>query len=945
MTKRAILRLAHSATLRGVARCVCVLLMLLSLPLWVIAQGDSLAYEPREYTEEHPLVYEDAWDLWPYVFLDDDGEPSGFNIDLLRMIFEELRIPYEIRLKPTTQALEDLHNGLSDLMLGMMANFHDDYTRHYGNTVVHLFTHSVAYPSDFPQTVKSLGDLATQQVIVHTGSFSHHLMESHGWGLNVQPFDDMGLAIQIVSAENSGQALWNTMSLKWLIHKYQASNLALSPVDMPSGEYRFMSNDSTLLQRLDDAYARLKASERIQPLEMKWFYPESIDEHTTPAWLWYVVYALCFIALVLTSATVLFHLRERRATADGRRRISRLAVVLNTCQVNIWTLDVETNSINWYGDDARSQRTLTAAAFARRYWPTELEQLQAAIKRLINKETEEASLQMHITDLNYADTENRIFSVMLSVFKSEKGKPAVIICTERDATEEIHNKRKAEELMQRYRAVFSTAMVDMIYCNSEGYVVNMNDRAQNTFHHTLDEARRMHLNVKDFYPDDNILAYHHATHAMTPGGSPLPEYQTPNDTCRFYEMQLQPVFDSEQKPLGIYATGREVTEVARTYLEAKNGLKQLRAAMFELNDYVNNINFVLQVGGVRIMTYSPDSHVLTIYHRMHEAQYILTQQRCMSLTSAESLTQVARLLRAMDRRTKASVYGDIGTLLRAKDGQQVCLQVQMYPILGEQGNVTAYEGICRDLTEVKHTERMLLKETEKAQEVEQLKNKFLHNMCFAIRTPLDIVVKSAEKFEKEHDPAEEPAYINAIKENSGYLLKLVNDILFLSRLDARMVETTKRECDFSKAVEAISQNVWQQNGKDGVVYEVENNVYEQLVVDIDITNVGRIIEQVLSNAVIHTDKGRVRVRYEYMGGQLVVGVDDTGGGIAPDVLSHVFERFNTPSGRNNSTGLGLPICNELATLMGGHIDITSEVGKGTTVWLTVPCEAKTVVRR
>ena len=926
-----------AATARKVVRCLLVAFMLLT------ALGGHCR-EAREYTEEHPLIYEDAWDLWPYVYLDDNGQPTGFNVELLTLIFERLDIPFEIHLKPTSQALEDLQAGRADLMLGMMAGFHDDFTLHYGKTVVHLFTHSVVHPRERRHVVHSINDLATQQVIVHSGSFSHHLMEDHGWGINAQAFDDMGLAMQVVSAENNGQILWNTMSLKWLLRKYNATNLTISPVDMPSGEYHFMSNDSTLLAKLDDAYAWLKAGERIQPLEMKWFYPDEADDHTTPAWLWYVVYALALVALLLTAATIISHLRERRATADGRRRISRLALVLRTCQVNIWTYDVAKETISWYGDDARTQTLMTRAAFTRRYRPAELDQLQAAIRKLINKECEEATLQMHINDLETADSENRIYSVMLSVLKSSKGKPTVIIGTERDATEEIGKQRKTAELMRRYRAVFSTAMVDMVYCNSQGFVENMNARAQNTFRHTLEEARRERLNIKGFFPDGDILTYRHTTHFMTPEGKPLHEGQRPSPDSRFYEMQLVPVFDSEQKPLGIFATGREVTEVVNTYVEAHNGLKRLREAMDELGEYVVNINNVLQMGGVRIMTYSPETHVLTVFHRMHEVQYTLTQQRCLSLVSADSTAQVMRIIRAIDRRTKASVFGDIGTRLRTSNGWQVCLQVQMYPLLDEQGNVTGYEGICRDVTEMKHTERMLQKETEKAQEVEQLKNKFLHNMCYAIRTPLDTVVESAEMFEKEHDPEDEPAFIDNIKENSAYLLQLVNDILFLSRLDAQMVESTRRECNVAKMIEGFCNNGWLEGRKEGVTYEVEN-AYEQLVVEVDATNLEHIIEQILHNAVQHTEKGHVRVRYEYMSGKLIVGIDDTGSGIAPDMLKHVFERFNTPSGKANSTGLGLPICKELAELMGGNIDINSEVGKGTTVWVSVPCEAKLIVRK
>ena len=94
----------------------------------------------RVYTEEHPLVYEDAWDLWPYVFLNENGEAVGYNVDLLKMIFQELDIPYCIKLKPTKEALEDLKAGHCDLKIGMEDHLHDDYAT-YGKSVIQIFTH------------------------------------------------------------------------------------------------------------------------------------------------------------------------------------------------------------------------------------------------------------------------------------------------------------------------------------------------------------------------------------------------------------------------------------------------------------------------------------------------------------------------------------------------------------------------------------------------------------------------------------------------------------------------------------------------------------------------------------------------------------------------------------------------------------------------------------
>ena len=85
-------------------KTISIILPLLLLVLPVSSQTRDTI---KVFNEEHPLVYEDAWDLWPYVFLNENGEPDGYNIDLLKMIFKELDIPYIIKLKPTLEAQEE----------------------------------------------------------------------------------------------------------------------------------------------------------------------------------------------------------------------------------------------------------------------------------------------------------------------------------------------------------------------------------------------------------------------------------------------------------------------------------------------------------------------------------------------------------------------------------------------------------------------------------------------------------------------------------------------------------------------------------------------------------------------------------------------------------------------------------------------------------------------
>lgn len=861
------------------------------------------------------------------------------------MIFEQLNIPFEIHLKPTNKALEDLFNGRADLMLGMVAGFHDHDGIHYGKNSIQLFTHSVAHAKGESHTIRSIEDLATQQVIVHEGSFSHHLMMDHGWGNNAIPQGDMDMAIQLVSADGSGQVLWNTMSLKWLVRKYHTDNLVLDPVDMPSGDYRFMSSDEQLLKALDDAYVKLKSEDRLKPIEQKWFYPEESTRSGLPRWMWLLVAAIGAFAFILAIASIITHFRERRVTLEGRQRNARLSLILKTCQVNIWTYDVAKKSFIWYGADTHVRKSFGRNEFAARFSGEDYQRLADAVTCLVNRERSQNSLLMQGKDIEGQQIHTYIINI--SVLHSHHDQPTVIIGTENNITEEYKRQQRAQQMIHRYQAIFNNAMVDMVYYDNEGRIIRMNARAQETFKMPIDAVRAegVHLSdilspedfdIRDFYNRDRFYSTLFIDYSQEKRLE-----SRKREGIIAYELQLVPVFSDTHQLLGAFGTGREVTEVARNFRLARKGVSQLRDAMKELTDNINNINYAMDVGGVRMVNYSPQTHMLTINHRMHEAQYILTQQRCISLTDESSLRLVMRAFRTMDRLQNTSLSGEIRSNLRLPGGKNLWLQLQLFPVLADDGTVKGYAGICRDTTEMKHTERMLQLESEKAQEIEQVKIKFLHNMCSEIRLPLDTVVKSAEKFELQHAPEDEELYIKEIKENSTYLLKLINDILFLSRLDAKMVEINIEPTDFAQTFESRCEQAWMNGRREGVKYTAENQ-YEHLVVNIDENNIGRIIHQIIENSVKYTSEGHVHARYEYIGGRLIIVIEDTGEGIPPEKLPHIFDRFNDASENKDGTGLGLPICKELVTQLGGSIDVSSERGKGTLVWITIPCEASLI---
>ena len=394
--------------------------------------------------------------------------------------------------------------------------------------------------------------------------------------------------------------------------------------------------------------------------------------------------------------------------------------------------------------------------------------------------------------------------------------------------------------------------------------------------------------------------------------------------------------------MGIYGTGRDVTELAKSYSSLQKKVTKLQEATDELQDYIHNIDYVLKNGGVRIVDYSPDTHTLTVYNKIEAIQYQLTQTRLLSLTAEESKSTVQRIMNTMDSLTHQPVKAIIKSTIRLKGNKPLCLSFSFVPVTNDSGYVTNYFGMFRDISDIKATEELLALETRKAQEVEEVKNAFLHNMCYEIRTPLNSVVGFAKLIEQSNNSDDVQFFVEEIKKNSRSLLNLVNNILYLSRLDAGMIEIKPKPIDFPIFFDERCQTVWTNSQQPAIEFIVEKP-YEHLTLNIDLTQMGIIIDQIISNAVRHTTSGHVRARFDYNGEDLTIAIQDTGCGISEDMLDHIFDRFMTVDG--NGTGLGLSICREIVNQMNGKINIKSKEGEGTIVWVTIPCKVIELERK
>lgn len=231
----------------------------------------------------------------------------------------------------------------------------------------------------------------------------------------------------------------------------------------------------------------------------------------------------------------------------------------------------------------------------------------------------------------------------------------------------------------------------------------------------------------------------------------------------------------------------------------------------------------------------------------------------------------------------------------------------------------------------------LLVAKEQADQSNKLKSAFLANMSHEIRTPLNAIVGFSELLKEAEDVDEKGEYWNIIRTNNDLLLRLIGDILDLSKIESGMMELKAERFDMALLFADI-QAAMEQRILNPEVKLVVDSHYAHCLVTLDKNRVSQVVTNFVTNAIKFTRKGYIRMEYEIENEGVKVTVEDTGIGIEQDKLGRVFERFEKLNDFAQGTGLGMSICKAILEAQGGEIGVESEVGKGTTFWAWFPCK-------
>jgi PAS domain S-box-containing protein len=301
--------------------------------------------------------------------------------------------------------------------------------------------------------------------------------------------------------------------------------------------------------------------------------------------------------------------------------------------------------------------------------------------------------------------------------------------------------------------------------------------------------------------------------------------------------------------------------------------------------------------------------------------------------------EIAATLRDQERRIIDTGTTEIleETIPDRQRGEPRVFLTTKTPLRNEAGTIVGIIGVARDITERKAREEALHRAKDEAERANLAKSKFLAAASHDLRQPLQsAILFTAVLNGAVQDPRGRQA-LTHLERGLDTLKALLDSLLDISKLDAGMVQPDLTEFPISALLDEIDASYAPLAAAKGLEWQVETCA---VTVRSDRTLVGRLLRNLVENALRYTERGHIRITYHRVEDRLRLAVEDSGIGIPPEHLERIFEEFhqvgNVARDRTQGLGLGLAIVRRIADLLGHRIEVRSRPGAGSTFSIELP---------
>ena len=404
------------------------------------------------------------------------------------------------------------------------------------------------------------------------------------------------------------------------------------------------------------------------------------------------------------------------------------------------------------------------------------------------------------------------------------------------------------------------------------------------------------------------------------------------------EVFVQPIYDSNGILLHLRAFITDITE-----------RKQAEAALQKSQARERLLAYVIDTSDVAFCTGSPYGG-LTMVNQAFEklTGYSRTEVKAKDFSWIEKLTppkwrdmesklmEECVRLRQPVRYEKEYIH---------KDGHHFPVELFVQPVFDSAGEFINCRVFLSDISERKKAAEALATALQEANRANRAKSEFLAHMSHEIRTPMNIILGNTQLLQREMDlPEKAKNKITTINRSGEHLLTILNEILDLAKVESGQMEVHLEKFGLNRLLDDLNHLVHPSAQAKQLSLTLKTDDHLPEFIQGDQQKIRQVLNNLLSNAVKFTQTGGVKLTVSAQPDgankwRLIFAVADTGPGIPPEELEHLFENFRQgEAGRQarTGTGLGLALCWKYAALLQGRIGVQSELGKGSTFQFEVP---------
>jgi len=898
----------------------------------------------------------------PFEFINDKGEPDGFNVELFKKIAEDLNLNYTIELGYWADVREELENQQVDLLLGVLKSDKRAEKLTFG-LPFSMMTYDIFAGKN--ANYKNLESLRGKQIVVQRGDYMHDFLQASAIASQLILAKDQFEALQYIQQGLYDAAVIGSFQAAHLIEKYKLNNIKPQLANIQAVPYAMATKkgNDTLIWMLNAALYNLKENGTYDQLYNKWFAVYERKSFLNDNLGWFVG----LVAFVLVLIAFLILLRNRVTLITEYLKASKEQYQILIQNQEDFILKLTPNGALLY----------TSPSFCKLMDKSEKELYHLAIGQILGNEVSEnftqsiAQLNQHTTNIETElplQLKDKFYWINWRFTGLYYGKNLLheVLVVGRDVTKN----KKYEQELQVSESRFSQVLETIPNIAVQGYYADgtvryWNKASEVLYGYAHDEAIGRTL-YELIIPEQTVEAVKKDVKKMIDQGAGLPSQELElkrknGQMVKVYSSHTVVILPNGQREL--FCVDLDLTEIKRAQLIQQvlfnvTNAVHINTNIEELIDIIHHeLSKLMDCSNLYIAFYDAQNNELSTYDQNDDIESIpvwpaegsltgmvVKQRRSLLITDKEFNQMVKQGLVELVG-TPSAVW--LGVPLIAGDEVLGAVVVQSFEHSDayDQRTVSLMEFVSRQISLAIQRQRNLLNLIEakrKAEQSDQLKSAFLNNLSHEIRTPLNGIVGLASMFDAKETTAEERlVFGEVIADNSQQLTGIIDDIVHMSAIETEQVEMYYADVNLYQLLyDMEGLFMLSSHNKDVVLlsdFPPEDHVP---IINTDEGKIRKIVNVLLDNALKYTEKGKVKLSWRLEGKQLQITVEDTGIGIDPSDHERIFERFqkieNQTKKLYRGNGLGLSIARAYARLLGGDISVASELNNGAVFTVQLP---------